>query len=160
MFSLGNGTVADGPRVKLLIYHHWGNVQSRRNFSIRGLTINVCVWPPQSLTQHETFKQNRYTLFSIDGLKILFNNNDVQMMSFYLVSPLVGISNGRLWSWTLLRLESIWCFSTKSFAFTPQFLSLFWAHDYWFLWINDSIPKIFYEVIYVPGSYFLWGKCK
>lgn len=96
MFSLGNGTVADGPRVKLLIYHHWGNVQSRRNFSIRELTINVCVWPPQSLTQHETFKPNRYTLFSIDGLKILFNNNDVQMMSFYLVSPLVGISNGTL----------------------------------------------------------------
>ena len=119
MFSLGNGTVADGPRVKLLIYHHWGNVQSRRNFSIRELTINVCVWPPQSLTQHETFKPNRYTLFSIDGLKILFNNNDVQMMSFYLVSPLVGISNGTLWSWTLLRLESIWCFSTQSFSFTP-----------------------------------------
>ena len=98
MFSLGNGTVADGPRVNLLICHHWGNAQSRRNFSIRGLTINVCVWPPQSLTQQETFK-------SSSGLKILLKDldkNDVQIMSFYLVSPLVGISNGTLWSWTLL----------------------------------------------------------
>ena len=55
MFSLGNGTVADGSRLPLLVTHHWENVQSRRNFSLGGLTINVCVWPPQCLTQNQTF---------------------------------------------------------------------------------------------------------
>ena len=58
MFSLGNGTVADGSRLPLLVCHHWENVQSRRNFSLGGLTINVCVWPPHYLTQHKTFTRN------------------------------------------------------------------------------------------------------
>lgn len=44
MFSLGNGTVADVLRLPLLVCHHWENVQSRRNFSLGGLTIAMFVF--------------------------------------------------------------------------------------------------------------------